>query len=142
MAKLIGQKKIKTAVFISGKGSNLKNLIKFSLSKKSPIKINLIVSDNSKSEGLKFANKFKLKKKICNYRNIYESEKKILKYLKEKFSGCTVHFVNSRLDSGKIIIQKKVRILSKDTPKTLAKRILKHEHIIYPKAILKIFSNS
>ena len=60
----------------------------------------------------------------------------------EKFSGCTVHFVNSRLDSGQIIMQKKVRILSKDTPKTLAKKILKHEHIIYPKAILKIFSNS
>ena len=52
MAKLIGQKKIKTAVFILGKGSNLKNLIKFSLSKKSPIKINLIVSDNSLGFGI------------------------------------------------------------------------------------------
>ena len=78
MAKLIGQKKIKTAVFISGKGSNLKNLIKFSLSKKSPIKINLIVSDNSKSEGLKFANKFKLKKRFVITETFMRAKKKFL----------------------------------------------------------------
>ena len=60
---------------------------------------------------------------------------------KEKFSGCTVHFVNSKLDSGKIILQKKVKIFKKDTAYTLAKRILKQEHIIYPKAILKIIAN-
>ena len=42
----------------------------------------------------------------------------------EKYSGCTVHFVNSRLDSGKIIIQKKVTINKQDTPKTLAKKVL------------------
>ena len=59
---------------------------------------------------------------------------------KEKYSGCTVHFVNSKLDSGKIILQKKVKINKKDTPKTLSKRILIQEHILYPKAILKIFS--
>ena len=43
MVKLIGPKKIRTAVFISGTGSNLKNLIKFSLKKNSPIKVNLII---------------------------------------------------------------------------------------------------
>jgi folate-dependent phosphoribosylglycinamide formyltransferase PurN len=59
----------------------------------------------------------------------------------EKFSGCTVHYVNSKLDSGKIILQKKVKVYKKDIPKTLAKRILKQEHIIYPKALMKIFSN-
>ena len=59
----------------------------------------------------------------------------------EKFSGCTVHYVNSKLDSGKIILQKKVKIHKKDTPQTLAKRILKEEHILYPKALIKIFSN-
>ena len=59
---------------------------------------------------------------------------------KEKYSGCTVHFVNSKLDSGKIIIQKKVRIKKNETSKTLAKKILAQEHKIYPKAILKIFS--
>ena len=58
-----------------------------------------------------------------------------------KYSGCTVHFVNSKIDSGKIIMQKKVRIFKKDTPKSLAKRILKQEHNLYPKAIRKLFSN-
>ena len=58
----------------------------------------------------------------------------------EKYSGCTVHFVNSRLDSGKIILQKKVKIKKKDTSKRLAKKILAEEHKLYPKAILKIFN--
>ena len=53
----------------------------------------------------------------------------------EKYSGCTVHFVNSKLDSGKIILQKKVKILKNDTPKKLQKKILKQEHKIYPKAL-------
>ena len=56
---------------------------------------------------------------------------------KDKYSGCTVHFVNSKLDSGKIINQKKVRIKKLDTPKTLAKRILIQEHKLYPAAIIK-----
>ena len=59
---------------------------------------------------------------------------------KDKFSGCTVHFVDSRLDSGKIIIQKKVKISKRDTTKSLAKKILLEEHRLYPKAISKIFS--
>ena len=58
---------------------------------------------------------------------------------KEKFSGCTIHLVNSKLNSGKIILQKKVKIYKRDTPKTLAKRILKEEHILYPKALNKLF---
>ena len=57
---------------------------------------------------------------------------------REKYSGCTVHYVNSRLDSGKIILQKKVRILKTDTSSKLAKRILKQEHILYPKALKKV----
>ena len=59
---------------------------------------------------------------------------------KDKYSGCTVHFVNSRLDSGEIIKQKKVRIQKLDTPKTLAKRILIQEHKLYPAAIMKALS--
>ena len=59
---------------------------------------------------------------------------------KDKYSGCTVHFVNSRLDSGKIINQKKVKISRFDTPKTLAKKILIQEHKLYPAAIMKILS--
>ena len=59
---------------------------------------------------------------------------------KEKFSGCTVHFVNYKLDSGKIILQKKVKILKKDTPQTLASKVLKQEHTLYPKALNKVLS--
>ena len=59
---------------------------------------------------------------------------------KEKFSGCTVHIVNSKLDSGKIIMQKKVRIIKKDNPQTLSNRILKQEHLLYPKAVKKLLS--
>ena len=58
----------------------------------------------------------------------------------EKYSGCTVHFVNSRLDSGKIILQKKVKISKSDTVKSLSKKILIQEHKLYPKAIKKVFS--
>ena len=58
----------------------------------------------------------------------------------EKYSGCTVHFVNSRLDSGKIILQKRVKISKFDTAKSLEKKILIQEHKLYPKAISKIFS--
>ena len=191
MVELTGSKKVKTAVFISGTGSNLKNLIKFSKLKKSPISINLIISNNIKAKGLKFAKIFKIKKKIFNFRND-SIEKKLLSLLEknkinliclagfmkilsksfvknfkgkilnihpsllpkfkglnthqraitnnEKYSGCTVHFVNSKLDSGKIILKKKVKINKKDTPKSLKKKILVQEHKLYPKAILKIFS--
>ena len=59
----------------------------------------------------------------------------------EKFSGCTVHFVTSKLDSGKIIMQRKVKIYNSDTPKKLEKRVLKAENKLYPMAIRKILSN-
>jgi len=58
---------------------------------------------------------------------------------KEKFSGCTVHFVNSKLDSGKIILQKKVLINEYETPISLKKKILKQEHKLYPRSIFAIF---
>ena len=191
MVKSTGPKKIRTAVFISGTGSNLKNLIKFSLKKKSPIEIILIISNNTKAKGLKFSKLYKIKKKVYNYDKKKISEKRILKDLKsndikliclagfmkilskdfirkfrgkilnihpsllpkykglnthyraiqnkEKYSGCTVHLVNSKLDSGKIILQKKVKLSKKETPSSLRKKILKQEHILYPKAISKIF---
>jgi len=58
----------------------------------------------------------------------------------EKFSGCTVHYVSSKLDSGKIIMQKKIKILKKETETSLDKKIIKEEHKLYPTAILKIFN--
>ena len=60
---------------------------------------------------------------------------------KEKFTGCTVHLVNTRLDSGKIILQKKIKILKKDNENSLAKKILKLEHQLYPRAIVKFLSS-
>jgi phosphoribosylglycinamide formyltransferase-1 len=52
-----------------------------------------------------------------------------------KFSGCTVHFVDEGVDTGPIIIQGIVPVLPDDTVETLATRILKEEHRIYPQAI-------
>ena len=57
---------------------------------------------------------------------------------KDKFSGCSVHYVTRKLDSGKVIMQGKVKITKRDTPTTLAKKVLGQEHKLYPEAILKI----
>ena len=192
MKKLSGNKKTKTAVFISGRGSNLKNLIKFSKFKKSPIKIDLVISNNRSSKGLLYALQNKIEKKIINFNKINKDEKKVLKILSKKkikliclagfmkilpknfikkfrgkiinihpsllpkykglnthkralknnenYSGCTVHYVTSKLDSGKIILQKKVRIKKNDTIFSLQKKILNEEYKIYPKAISKILN--
>ena len=192
MVKLTGYKKVKTAVFISGNGSNLKSLIKFSKTRKSPISINLIISNNPKAKGLKFGEINKIKKRVFNLKKKNKIENLILLLLKEheikmiclagfmkilsrnfitkfggkilnihpsllpkykglnthqrvlsnneKYSGCTVHFVNSKLDSGKIILQKKVKISKKETKDSLAKKVLVQEHKLYPKAILKVFN--
>ena len=192
MVLSIGYSKIRTAVFISGTGSNLKSLIKFSKINKSPISIDFIVSSNSKAKGLHYAKKYKIKKKVLNFKKINLSENNLLSILKnnniemiclagfmkilsknfikkfqgkilnihpsllpkykglntheralknkEKYSGCTVHFVNSKLDSGKIILQKRVKIGKNETKSSLAKKILVQEHKIYPRAILKIFN--
>ena len=191
MVKSTGSNKIKTAVFISGTGSNLKNLVQFSFLNKSPIKISLIVSSNKRAKGLNFADRYKIKKKVYDFNNLKKSESSILKQLKinkvsliclagfmkilspnfikkfkgiilnihpsllpkykglnthkrvlqnrERYSGCTVHYVNSRLDSGKIILQAKVKISKKETSSSLKKKILKQEHLLYRKAIKKVF---
>ena len=191
MALLTGSNRINIAVFISGTGSNLKSLIKFSKLKKSPIIIKMIISNNYKAKGLKYAKIYNIKKKVFDFKNTL-SEKKVINELKksdihliclagfmkilsksfiknfkgkilnihpsllpkykglntheraiknkDKYSGCTVHFVNSRLDSGKIINQKRVKISKYDTPKTLAKKILTQEHKLYSAAIMKALS--
>lgn len=192
MKKSIGIQKINTAVFISGTGSNLKNLIKFSLLRNSPIIIKLIISNSINAKGLIYAKKYNIKKKTYGFKKKFLDEKKILVDLKknkvhliclagfmkilsknfikrfdgkiinihpsllpkykglntherviknkEKFSGCTVHYVTSKLDSGEIILQKKVKIFKNDTVKTLAKKVLQKEHVLFPKAIKKILS--
>ena len=69
------------------------------------------------------------------------THKRVIKN-KEKFTGCTVHLVNSKLDSVKIILQKKVRVLKKDNENSLFKRVLTIENLIYPKAIKKFISSN
>ena len=192
MVQSTGFNNINVAVFISGTGSNLKALIKFYKTKKYPIYIKLIISDNSKAKGLKYGNIFKIKKKTFNFKKRYLAEKNLLVELKknniqliclagfmkilsknfikkfkgkilnihpsllpkykglnthqrvlqnnEKYSGCTVHLVNSKLDSGKIILQSKIKIYKKETPTSLATKIHKEEHKLYPKAVLKLFN--
>ena len=193
MAKLIGKSKLNVAVFISGRGSNLKSLINFTKKKLSPIKIVLVVSNNKEAQGLNYAKINNIKNIVVIYKNKLKAEKKLLGALlkykirliclagfmkilskkfilkfegkilnihpsllpnykglnthrrvienKEKFTGCTVHLVNSRLDSGKIILQKKIKILRKDNENSLAKKILKLEHQLYPRAIVKFLSS-
>ena len=82
MALLTGSNKIKTAVFISGTGSNLKSLIQFSKLKKSPIVIEMIISNNAKSKGLQYAKIYKIKKKVFDFKN-NSSEKKVIDELKK-----------------------------------------------------------
>ena len=193
MVKLIGKDKLKTAIFISGRGSNLKSLYKFSKKKISSININLVISDNRNAKGLLFAKRKKIKNSTINYsnKNIAERKIKILikknnikliclagfmeilskKFIKsfngkilnihpsllpkykglnthkrvidnrEKYSGCTVHFVNSKLDSGKIILQKKIKVAKNDNKQKLSNKILRIEHKLYPAALKKLFSN-
>ena len=84
MVQLTGTKKIRCAVFISGTGSNLKSLIEFTKKKKSPISIELIISNNRKAKGLKFGKIFKISKKVFNYKNRIIAEKKIISEIKKK----------------------------------------------------------
>ena len=84
MEKSIGLKKIKTAVFISGNGSNLKQLVRFSNLKKSPISINIVVSNNPNAKGLKIAKKYKIKSSIFSFYNKSRDENKIIEILKKK----------------------------------------------------------
>ena len=193
MVKLNG-KKINTAVFISGRGSNLKSLINFFKKKNSPILIKLIVSNNPKAKGLVYADYSKINKYIINFKNKKISEKNLLKKLlsyninficlagfmkilsgnfikkfakpilnihpsllpkykglnthkrvienKEKYSGSTVHLVNAKLDSGKIILQKKIKISKNESDVSLEKKILKIEHKLYPRAIKKFLNSN
>ena len=193
MEQLTGRN-LNISIFISGRGSNLLSLIKYSKIKKSKIKINLVISNNKFSKGLEFAKKNKIKYHVINYSKKKQAELKILGYLiknkvdliclagfmkilssdfikkfrkpifnihpsllpkykglnthrraiqnKDKFSGATVHLVTPILDSGKIILQKKVRISKADTEQTLAKKVLKIEHKLYPAAIEKFLKKS
>jgi len=182
--------KKRTCVFISGKGSNLKNLIFRSRDSNFPIKVSLVISNKRSAYGLNFAKKYKipniyistksrfyenkilfnLKKynisficlagymKIISNTLIKNYHKKIINihpsllpkfkglntFLrmiknKEKKAGCTVHYVNEKLDSGNTIVQKSFFTSIKDNESDLMKKTLKLEHKAFPEAIIKIF---
>tara|TARA_B100000035_G_C21023074_1_gene564899 strand:- start:1752 stop:2315 length:564 start_codon:yes stop_codon:yes gene_type:complete len=185
--------KKKTCIFISGQGSNLKNLIFHSRDNSFPIKISLVISNSKKAKGIQYAKKYKIpyffiNTKIKNYENkillilkkhkisficlagymkmisnslIKSYQKKIVNIhpsLLPKFKGlntfsrmlknreikggCTVHFVNEKLDSGNTIIQKEFFINSEDDERTLKYKTQKLEYRAFPEAIIKIFRNN
>ena len=181
------------AVFISGRGSNLKSIIRHSKKKDASYEVKIVISNKRDAKGLIIAKKYKITHFVCNPTKSRKLGKIILKKLQkynvnliclagfmkilpeyfiksfkgkiinihpsllpkykglnthqrvllnnEKFSGCTVHYVNKFLDSGKNILQKKVRIKKNETAKSLEKKILRIEHKIYPEAIIKVLTN-
>ena len=180
-------------VFISGKGTNLNNLIKKSREYNFPVKIRLIVSNNINAEGVKYAkinsiplifintklNNFehKILKELKRYDisliclagymkiisknfiklfgkkiiNIHPSLLPKFKGLntfsrvinnKEIRSGCTVHFVNEKLDSGKIIVQKYFFINEFDKENDIRIKTQKLEYLAFPEAIIKLYRNN
>ena len=182
--------KINTCVFISGKGSNLKTLIKNSRNYNFPIKITLVISNKKNAPGLTFAKKFSIPLKTISLKdnlseimllNIIKKKKitliclagymKILskdfikkfrgkiinihpsllpKYKgvntftrilknKEKISGCTVHHVNDKLDSGNIILKKSFSIEDKDDELSLKRKTQKMEYKAFSEAIVKLY---
>ncbi len=177
-------------VFISGYGSNLKHLISNSRNDNFPVKISLVVCNNSSAKGLLYAKKnsipylivdtkkrnfeneilIKLRKydisliclagymKIISKNFLIKYGKKIInihpsllpKYKglntferiiknNEKKTGCTVHFVNEKLDSGKLIIQKSFFIDKNDKADTLKKKTQILEYKAFSEAIIKIY---
>ena len=178
-------------IFISGEGSNLKALYKYSKEKNFPVNIKLLVTSNIRAKGVIFAKKvgipylvyknnklsdeFKILNKIkqhkisiiclagfmrilsSNFINVFGKKiinihpsllpkfkglntyQRILQN-KEKKTGCTVHFVSKKLDSGKIILKKFFYIKGSDNKKTLKIKTQKLEHTSYSQAIIQVFN--
>ena len=185
--------KIRSCIFISGQGSNLKNIIFRSRDNSFPIKVSLVISNNKNANGINYAKKYKIPFIFIDT-NLKNNENKILFYLRkynisficlagymkiisskiinifqkkiinihpsllpkfkglntfnriiknnEKKTGCTVHFVNNKLDDGNICIKKIFFLNSNEDEKTLKMKTQLLEHKAYPEAIIKIFRNS
>ena len=182
--------KKKTCVFISGQGSNLKNLILRSRDNSFPISIKLIITNKKDANGIIYAKKNSIPyifvdTKLRNYENklllilkknkisficlagymkivsknfIEKFGKKIINIHpsllpkfkgldtftrvlknKEKKTGCTVHYVSHKLDSGQIIARKSFFIDMDDNKETLKKKTQKLEYQTFPEAVIKIF---
>ena len=182
--------KKRTCVFISGKGTNLKNLISYSRDKSFPIKISLIICNNNKAEGIKYAKWHNIPLILVNTKNKNSDNKillqlknykisficlagymkiisnKIIKEFRDKIinihpsllpkfkglntfsrvlknkeikSGCTVHYVNDKLDAGHIIKSKKFFLIPSDNETTLKHKTQNLEYKAFPQAIISIF---
>lgn len=184
--------KIKTCVFISGQGTNLKNLIFRSRDKSFPIKISLVISNIKNAKGLTYAKKYQipfilintnrknyenkilinLKKykisficlagymKIISNKIIKPFEKRIINIHpsllpkfkglntfkrilknKETKAGCTVHYINNKLDDGSIIVKKTFYLSPVEGEISLKQKTQELEYKAYPEAIIKVFRN-
>ena len=182
-----------TCVFISGQGTNLKNLIMHSRENNFPLKISLVISNNKKAYGINYAKKYNIPYAFINTKNrnhehkillslkkynisficlagymkiitnylIKKYKKKIINIHpsllpkfkglntfsrmlknKEKKAGCTVHYVNEKLDAGNTIIQKSFFINAKDQEIDLKRKTQNLEYKAFPEAIVKIFRNT
>ena len=184
--------KIKACVFISGQGSNLRNLIFHSREKNFPIKICLIISSKKDAYGIIYARKYGIPYKIIDT-NTKNHTNEILYFLRkykisficlagymkiiskkiiscyenkiinihpsllpkfkglntfsrvlknnEKKTGCTVHYVDSKLDNGRIITKKSFYLNKFDNEESLKLKTQQLEYKAYPEAIIKIFKN-
>ena len=185
--------KKKACIFISGQGSNLKNIISHSRYDNFPIKVSLVISNNKNANGINYAKKYKIPYLLINTNN-KNYENKILLSLKkykisficlagymkiiskkiintfnkkiinihpsllpkfkglntfsrviknrEKKTGCTVHYVNNKLDDGEIIVKKMFYLTTHESERTLKQKTQLLEYRAYPEAIIKIFRNN
>ncbi len=190
-------KKTKTAILISGRGSNMQAIVKACESSDFPAQVVLVLSNKVDAEGLKFAESKGIKTAFVNHREFTSREdfdKKVSEEIEKsgaelvclagfmrllsswfverwfdklinihpsllpefkgadavgdaikagaKKSGCTVHFVREEMDSGPIILQAEVEVLANDNKETLAAKILKEEHRVYPEALRVVCERS
>lgn len=182
--------KLKIAVLVSGRGSNLQSIIDSIEMGRLDAEIGIVISNVENAYALNRARKYNIETLFLDpekFRTRYEYDLEIIHIIKQrqirlvclagfmriltprfvhefsgniinihpsllpafpglhaqkqaieygiKFSGCTVHFVDEGVDTGPIILQSVVPVDESDTEETLAAKILKEEHIIYPKAI-------
>lgn len=187
------------AILISGRGSNMENILRSIKKNKIPVNPAVVISNKPDAKGLGIAQNLGVKTEVIESNGLkggnWEYDSKLVSVLEKykvtpqngliclagfmrimspefikhyrgrilnihpailpsfpglhsqkqaieygvKYSGCTVHFVDEGVDTGPIILQSVVKVKDDDTEETLAKRILKQEHKIYPKAV-KLFA--
>ncbi len=191
-------KKIRIAIFISSRGSNMEAILENIKNKKLVgVEVGVVIADNADAKGLDIAKSYGVRAEFVDPAPFKtklegEAEQKVIQILKDenidliclagfmrmvkqklvsryegriinvhpsllpnfkglraqkqaidagaKESGCTIHFVDMGMDTGKIIAQRKVKIESDDTEKSLARKIIKQEHILYTEVLNDIAS--